>query len=407
MPTLMRRLVPYLVAAAGFVALGLLRPPTIFTVVAAVLLVGHFVMAGARPVPPAGLAGLTARRVTVIVPAYNEQPDMLIRAIKSVLSQDLPARVVVVDDGSGQFPSREVGALGVALIGHPLNRGKREAIASAVRWDAVADIYVTVDSDTVMAPGALKALVAEVGGDVKAATGAVYAANRATNLLTRAQDLIYSVAFLLARQAQSRLGSVVVCSGALAAYDGSMVRDHLDDFLAQRSAVGEDRRLTSYALRNGKVRFTRQAVAYTIVPEKLSHWVRQQVRWARSWARESFLGLGEQRLGGPGWTMMAADIAVHALFTAGLVGSLVVGHRQAGSLISGYLMVALILGPVRSVYYVTERTDLPLQERLLGLVSASLFAVLYTAIGLPARLYGAATAFRSTWGTRQRGVEVS
>lgn len=401
---MIRRSAPYLVVLAGFGLLALLRPSTPFTVIAVILLLTHFALIDSKPTRPAGIDTVGERRIAVIIPAYNEDEATLLKCVESVLAQDgVRRRIIVVNDGSKTFPALN----GVEVITHPTNLGKRQAIASAVRAAPDAEIYVSLDSDTIMEPRALRALAAEIAGDVKAATGSVYASNRAKNLLTRAQDVIYSMAFLLARNAQSRFGAVIVCSGALAAYDGDMVRAHLDDFLAQRSPTGEDRRMTSYALREGKTRFARGAVAYTTVPETLSHWMRQQTRWARSWARESYLGLSEQRLGGMPWLVMASDIIVYVLFTAGLIGSVAFAADQLDQLAFGYLLVSIILGPVRSIRYLTERTDLTLRARLAGLGVMPLFGVMYTLIGMPVRMYGIATSARAVWGTRHRGVEVT
>ena len=77
-------------------------------------------------------------------------------------------------------------------------------------------------------------------------------------MLTRLIDLRYVSAFLAKRAAYSFFGAVLCCCGSLAFYRADIVRANLDDFLDQRflgrvATYGDDRRLTNYALRGGRV----------------------------------------------------------------------------------------------------------------------------------------------------------
>ena len=80
-------------------------------------------------------------------------------------------------------------------------------------------------------------------------------------------DMRYCYAFLGERAAYSVFGSVLCVCGSLALYRGVTVRKYLDDFLSQRflgrpCTYGDDRRLTYYCLREGRVLLAPDAVAW-------------------------------------------------------------------------------------------------------------------------------------------------
>ena len=69
---------------------------------------------------------------------------------------------------------------------------------------------------------------------------------------------------------------------------------HLDwwenqKFLGRESTFGDDRSLTNCVLREWKVKYEARAVSHTIVPTTFKQFMRQQLRWKRSWTRESLI----------------------------------------------------------------------------------------------------------------------
>ena len=110
--------------------------------------------------PARGRRGTGGLMTAVAVPVFNEDPDLLARCLGSLLSQSrLPDLVLVTDDGSAvdysgvrdEFEAAAMAA-GVAASWErfPVNRGKRDAQAAAFRGAPQADVYVTVDSDTIL-----------------------------------------------------------------------------------------------------------------------------------------------------------------------------------------------------------------------------------------------------------------
>jgi hyaluronan synthase len=70
------------------------------------------------------------------------------------------------------------------------------------------------------------------------------------------------------------------------------VMEFLDEWLGQRflgaeATFGDDRSMTNFMLRRYKVIYDSEAICETIVPESMRTFLRQQIRWKKSWIRES------------------------------------------------------------------------------------------------------------------------
>jgi len=373
------------------------------------------------PAVRAATRGLT---VAAVITVYNEDPAAFSRCLDSFLAQTrLPDAIAIIDDCSasracydlararaGEFEARDCA---VAVIRQPRNLGKREGLAAGFTTWRNASVYLCVDSDTILDRYAIaRALPAFADLRVMAATGTVLAANRTRNLLTRLIDLRYTYAFLGERAAYSVLGAVLCVCGSLAFYRGSIVREHLDDFtgqtfLGQRCTYGDDRHLTNLCLRHGRVVLVPGVTAWTYVPERLGHFLRQQLRWSKSFARETLWALRHQSPARPAWWLTLLEAATQAGFTAGLLYSLAIHPLVAGRATPGfYLLAALLLAYARAGHYAeATHPDMTPAGQLAGFALAPLYSVLSITLLLPLRLYALCTLRDASWGTRQ-AVEV-
>jgi cellulose synthase/poly-beta-1,6-N-acetylglucosamine synthase-like glycosyltransferase len=116
--------------------------------------------------------------------------------------------------------------------------------------------------------------------------------NRDHNVLTRMQAMRYFIAFRVHKAAEALFGAVTCCSGCFSGYRRAAVAPVLDRWVNQRflgrpSTYGDDRSLTNALLPRWRVRYAPNAQAYTVVPERLAVFLRQQPRWKKSWLRES------------------------------------------------------------------------------------------------------------------------
>lgn len=242
--------------------------------------------------------------VAVVVPAYNEAA-VVEAAVHTALASDLAGlRVVVVDDGS----TDETWAVIQRLADHPRvtavaqrpNQGKPKALDAGIKA-AGAEIVVTVDADTVLAPDAVRRLVRPLVEDpgLAAVAGNVKVGNR-TGLLTIFQSLEYVTGLNLGRRAQHVLGCITTVPGAAGAWRTSAV-----------AAVGgvpdatriEDTDLTLRVQEAGwRVVYEPAAVAYTEAPETLGGLVAQRTRWIGGYLQVVWLHRGHLfRHGTIGW----------------------------------------------------------------------------------------------------------
>jgi hyaluronan synthase len=160
---------------------------------------------------------------------------------------------------------------------------------------AKGEILVYVDSDSFVARDAFSQIVQDFRNpEVGAVCGHANVANANKNLLTKMQEVRYYVAFRVVKAAESLFSAVVCCSGCLAAYRRSCVMEILDEwenqaFLGVPATFGDDRSMTNYMLRQNRVVYNANAVCSTLVPERYVQFFKQQLRWKKSWVRETLI----------------------------------------------------------------------------------------------------------------------
>ena len=268
--------------------------------------------------------------VSVIVPAYNEGAG-IVAAVQAMTALRYPRyEIVVVDDGStddtfellrNQFDLVEVPrvvpdevpyrtqVLSVHVArGNPealtvvrkTNGGKSDALNVGINL-ARHPLVCMVDADSVLDPDALLSVakpfgddplrVAACGGVVRIANGCRVIGGRVVDVrmprqwLVRVQVVEYLRAFLMGRTGWSRLGGLVVISGAFGIFRrdlvvkvGGMAYD----------TIGEDAelvvRLHHYLRERGedyRVIFVAEPVSWSEAPSSLKVLGRQRRRWHR------------------------------------------------------------------------------------------------------------------------------
>jgi hyaluronan synthase len=372
---------------------------------------------------------LEALTVDVVVPIYNEDPNLLAAGIRSFAAQEhLPQTLWLVDDGSKNdgepfYILREPVILEAIKIARDAginvecirqdNAGKREAQTRAFRR-STAEILVTTDSDTYLRPDSLAKLIIPFSKPETMSVGGMsYGQNYTKSLLTRAIDVGFVMSFLQGRIAEGYFGSVRVNCGILAAYRGDVVRKNLHRFLSQTFLgydvrAGDDRALTFFSKEEGRAEFQPAAIAYSALPENLGHLYRQRLRWCRSWCW------------GTMWLLRRPVRSADFLFTiTQTLGILVYGvsifigvlgvatGAISGDLLSHTLLTAVAIAFLAHLrYLVAARLDEPLGQRILTWLVSPLTSALYLFMFLP--LYYVAM-FRPRpqqgWGTRKT-VEV-
>ena len=233
--------------------------------------------------------------VGVIIPSLNEDPMMMRAMLASLDGQTvLPEAVYFIENGPTNGMAKQVFDEWAAATPIPHTyfdyreeAGKRDAQAVAFEKCAT-DIIVTVDGDTRLDRCAIEnGLRPFDNPKVMSVAGLLVGLNYSKNLLTRILDVSFVSSFMNGRAAWSRFSSVAVNCGGLAFYRTWVVKRHLHDYVSQtvtgrKVSSGDDRILTGYAALEGKTKFQETSVAYTLLPENMSHLTRQRGRWWRS-----------------------------------------------------------------------------------------------------------------------------
>lgn len=349
--------------------------------------------------------------VAAVVPAYNEDPAVMRACIRSLLGQTYPfGEIWIVDDGSehrGAYQSAcelLAGLPGCHVIRLRRNLGKRKAQGMPFLRTR-AEIIMTIDSDTILQPRCVEeALKPFTSRRVQAVCCVARALNPHTNLLTRLVDLRYSNAFLFERAAYSVLDSMLCATGVATLYRAQLVKDNLNDYMTQRFlglevSYGDDRRLTNYALARGRVVLQDTAIASTLAPTKFKHFIRQQLRWNKSFFRETLYAIRHLPKRRPVWWLACAELSLWLGFSTAMLFTLLVRPLLTGQVVGlyyvGYLMM---MAYARSARHAARGT--------FAFALAPLYGLMHILVLTPVRMYALATLRDGSWGTRQSGPEV-
>jgi glycosyltransferase involved in cell wall biosynthesis len=219
-------------------------------------------------------------KVSIIVPAYNEE-KVLKKTLESMVETQYPRKeVIFVDDGSTD------GTLDIAkefknniTVLHKENGGKASALNYGLVY-AKGEIIVIVDADTIIGRNSIKEIVKgfEVNEHVAAVAGNIKVRNR-VNWITKCQALEYLIGIQVVRRAFDTFGSITVVPGALGAFKKACVSG---TGAYGKETIVEDFDQTIKLLKAGLItQGSVKAVAYTEAPVTLGDFVKQRKRWYR------------------------------------------------------------------------------------------------------------------------------
>jgi biofilm PGA synthesis N-glycosyltransferase PgaC len=230
-------------------------------------------------------------KVSVLVPFYNEDSDLLIKALAMLDAQQYSRKlqVVLIDDGSSNSTPQQV----LQWISQPRqqeyvwlqrekNGGRKGfaldyALASGL---LTGDAYVVVDSDTFIKPDGVHELVSKLWSDDRyaAVCGYISPENHQHTLIGRLQYFEHIGFYGAIRAAQDKLGMVPVLAGAFVAHRASVVRE----IGGWSEWLVEDISWCWKALAAGhRTGYAANAVATTQCPQTSAVLFKQRRRWAR------------------------------------------------------------------------------------------------------------------------------
>lgn len=360
--------------------------------------------------------------VTIIIPCFNEE-EWIDRTIISCINQDYPIdklEVIVVDDCSKDKSveriqqvieelSKEAKRFHVKdrlkYFVQEENQGKRDALARGV-LEASHDLVVFVDSDSFLDPFAIRNLVQpfkdpKMGG----VSGRTDVANTFTNTLTKMQSVRYYIAFRIMKAAEAYFDAVTCLSGPLSCYKKQIIIDNMDSwlnqkFLGQRATFGDDRAMTNFVLKNHRTSYQDTAICSTIVPNKYKVFLKQQMRWKRSWLRESiiagrFMWKKEPFMALFYYIGVIVPIAAPIVVVYNLIFVPIVYGVFPTTFVVGVLMMSLLMCFAQMFL-----------RRSTTWIFGMLFCLYYEAVLLWQMPIAWVTFWKSTWGTRMTPSDI-
>lgn len=269
--------------------------------------------------------------VSILVPAYNEE-QTIVASVRSLLrSQYLQLEIVIISDGSSDAtldrlisafrmaPLERVPSAGLStapvrgtylssthrnvVLVDKANGGKADALNAGLNY-ARYPLVCAIDADTLLDRDSLARLVWEfqaepstvaVGGIVRVVNGSRFAEGRMVEvrtppgLLANVQVIEYLRAFLGSRVAWSRMGMLLIVSGAF----GLFRRQSLIEAGGyDPTTVGEDAEMVLRLYRRRaeaglpcRITFFPDPICWTQVPDNLRMLTRQRDRWQRGLAQ--------------------------------------------------------------------------------------------------------------------------
>ncbi|MGB1211060.1 MAG: glycosyltransferase [Lacinutrix venerupis] len=352
---------------------------------------------------------------TVIVPAYNEGKQVW-DTLMSISKSNYPKhkiQLISIDDGSKddtwkwmQDAKEKLGDR-LEIYQQPENQGKRQALFRGFNL-ATGDIYITVDSDSIVTEDTLRNLVSPftTNEHCGAVAGNIRVLNNKKEILPKMLDVSFVLSFEFVRSAESNLNSVLCTPGALAAYKSTAVHKCLPEWINQTfmgtpSDIGEDRALTNMILKQGKhVLFQKDAIAYTNVPEQYVGLYKMFIRWGRSNVRESlemgkFIFTNFRTTNKSGIRILFISQFLKILMSYPLIIAMLFFVALHPLLFIGSTSISILIISTFSVLFFTSR-----YKTTKGIWAYS-YSILYTFALFWITPYAIATASKSGWLTRE------
>ena len=363
--------------------------------------------------------------VSIIIPCFEEE-EWIQRTVHSCINQDYPVdklEVIVVDDCSKDRSAERVEEIiaklkeadtgdhayrvaeRIRFFRQSANLGKRDAMARGAR-EAKHELLVFVDSDSFLDPFAVRNIVQpfkdkEMGG----VSGRTDVANTYTNALTKMQAVRYSIAFRVMKAAEGYFDAATCLSGPLSCYRRDLVLKYMDSwlnqrFLGQKATFGDDRSMTNFILRHNRTTYQDSAVCMTIVPRSYKVFLRQQMRWKRSWLRESliasrFMWKKEPFMALSFYMGVLVPIAAPVIVLYNLIYVPIMHRVFPTSFIIGMLMMSLLMSMAQ--LFIRRSTTW---------IYALWFCLYYEAVLLWQMPVAWVTFWKTTWGTRMTAADV-
>jgi cellulose synthase/poly-beta-1,6-N-acetylglucosamine synthase-like glycosyltransferase len=270
--------------------------------------------------------------MSIVVPVYQEDPEIFETAIRSWLDNRVAEIILVIDvtDAACIAIARRY-PVTVLLTDVP---GKRDALRKG--WNAASTALVAlVDSDTIWAPDVYAEVCKPFADPRIGGVGTRQNVYRPHGFLARITDMFLDHRYYDENACQSYVGQAVSClSGRTAIYRRALLMEIQQEFMHEtfwgvQCLSGDDKRLTTLILERGHLTYMqRSALVWSTFPTGWKQFRSQRLRWARNTWRSDLRALSR------GWSWQHPFLAYTMLDKAVSCFTLLVGP--------GFLIYSLI-----------------------------------------------------------------
>jgi hyaluronan synthase len=345
--------------------------------------------------------------------------------LESVLLQTRPfQRVQVVNDGSDKnveelarveawWLAQQYRTSAILEWANVHNAGKRHAQLHTFSGEVEADVFATIDSDTVLDARCVEEGLKPFADSRIASVTSVILAYNNRHWFVRLTDPWLLTFQLVVRGAMSKLGCVLVNSGNFSMYRADVVREaeasyEAERFMGRPVQFSDDSLLTLFAHLKGRTVQQPSSFAFTVLPTNVSHHLRQQMRWMRGSTIRSIWRFRYLPLKGFAyWEHFAAWVNFVLITSAFVVilGLFPVTHAHSVPVMLTFSLLVCYATALR--YLTIARSDQSLAWQVCTLVLAPVMLVWTALVLRPLRIYSIFTCYRTGWGTRVTKVEVT
>lgn len=240
--------------------------------------------------------------MSVVVPVYQEDPEMFALAIESLLANAVEEVICVIDssDKVCQEIASQYPGVTVLITDVP---GKRDALRRG--WEAASsDLVALVDSDVIWADDTAIRLMMPFADPVVGGVASRQNVYNPKGFLPRVNDMYLDYRYFDENASQTYLGRAVSCvSGRTAVYRRSLLNDIADKFMSETfmgvpCMSGDDKCLTRLTLAGGYATvMQRTARVWSTFPSDPRTFVKQRTRWGRNTWRSDIAALFIERWG--------------------------------------------------------------------------------------------------------------
>jgi cellulose synthase/poly-beta-1,6-N-acetylglucosamine synthase-like glycosyltransferase len=210
--------------------------------------------------------------MSIVVPTYQEDPEIFAMAIESWLANNVQEVILVID--SSDMTCQEIARrypVRVLITDVP---GKRDALRRG--WRAArTELVALVDSDTIWAPDVAEEVCKPFADPRIGGVGTRQSVYGTKGFLARITDMFLDNRYFDENASQTLLGQAVAClSGRTAIYRRSLLLEIEAEFMEESfwgvpCLSGDDKRLTTLVLEHGYLTYMqRTAVVWSTFPDK-------------------------------------------------------------------------------------------------------------------------------------------